>query len=162
MKYYFYYDFPIGRVGIAEANGSIVQVFFANAEDSTFIKQVTTEFELKESPLLKKASKEFKEYFAGCRREFELPLTFNGTDFQKQVWKALLEIPYGETRTYGEIAAYIGNPKGCRAVGMANNRNPIAIICPCHRVIGADGSLVGYGGGLATKKILLDLEKGIC
>ena len=109
--------------------------------------------------LLKKAAKQLTEYFAGKRREFDLPLDFTGTGFQKKVWAALLTIPYGETRSYGEIAKQIGNPKACRAVGMANNRNPIAIICPCHRVIGADGSLVGFGGGLPAKQFLLDLEK---
>ena len=178
MKYYSYYEFPVCKVGIAEADGCIVHVFFADAkeegaanlhkttklltgisEKSASVDNPFGDFELKESALIKKAAKELKEYFAGKRREFDLPLAFTGTDFQKKVWSALLEIPYGETRAYGQIAADIGNPKGCRAVGLANNRNPIAIICPCHRVIGADGALVGFGGGLEVKKFLLDLEK---
>ncbi len=99
------------------------------------------------------------EYFAGGRKDFDLPLCPRGTEFQKKVWSALREIPYGETRAYGEIAAAVGNPKAARAVGMANNRNPISVIVPCHRVIGSDGKLVGYGGGLDIKEFLLDLER---
>ena len=110
--------------------------------------------------LLEKAAKELKEYFQGKRREFDLPLSVKGTAFQMKVWRALQEIPYGETRSYGEIAEAIGKPKAARAVGMANNRNPVSIIIPCHRVIGADGKLVGYGGGLDAKEYLLELEAG--
>lgn len=99
------------------------------------------------------------EYFAGERDEFDLPLEPEGTEFQRAVWKALAEIPYGETRSYGQIAAEVGRPKAARAVGMANNRNPIAVIVPCHRVIGAGGSLVGYAGGLERKTWLLDHER---
>jgi len=98
------------------------------------------------------------EYFDGGRREFDLLLAPRGTDFQLRAWEALRRIPYGETRSYGEQAAMLGDPTLARAVGLANNRNPISIIVPCHRVIGADGALVGYGGGLATKRLLLDLE----
>lgn len=99
------------------------------------------------------------EYFAGERDEFDLPLEPEGTEFQRAVWKALAEIPYGETRSYGQIAAVVGRPKAARAVGMANNRNPIAVIVPCHRVIGAGGALVGYAGGLERKTWLLDHER---
>ena len=111
------------------------------------------------SPLLEEAARQLQEYFAGCRREFSLPLAPRGTEFQRQVWHALEGIPYGETRTYGEIARAIGKPKACRAVGMANHRNPLSILVPCHRVVGADGSLTGYGGGLEAKQFLLELEK---
>jgi len=114
---------------------------------------------LRETPLLKRAGKQLMEYLAGERKEFDLPLALEGTEFQQAVWKALLSIPYGQTRSYSQIAASIGNPKACRAVGMANNRNPVAIIVPCHRVIGADGRLVGYGSGLDIKEKLLNLEK---
>ena len=99
------------------------------------------------------------EYFLGKRKAFAFPIEMQGTDFQKKVWQALCDIPYGETRSYQEIAIAIGNPKACRAVGMANNKNPIAIAVPCHRVIGANGSLVGYAGGLPMKTALLELEK---
>jgi len=101
------------------------------------------------------------EYFTGRRSEFELELDMHGTDFQKKVWEALLTIPYGETRSYGAIARQIGRPDRARAVGAANGQNPIAVIVPCHRVIGSDGSLVGYGGGLDRKRLLLDLEAGV-
>jgi methylated-DNA-[protein]-cysteine S-methyltransferase len=102
---------------------------------------------------------ELDEYYQGKRTEFTLPLRAVGTPFQMKVWQALSTIPYGETRSYGQIAAQVDNPKGSRAVGMANNRNPISIIIPCHRVIGADGKLVGYGGGLDKKVWLLDFEQ---
>jgi O-6-methylguanine DNA methyltransferase len=101
---------------------------------------------------------ELKEYFAGQRREFSFPLDLRGTDFQIACWRALLKIPYGETRTYADIARSVGSPQGFRAVGMANNRNPIAIVVPCHRVIASDGTLCGYGGGLDVKRKLLVLE----
>jgi len=102
--------------------------------------------------------RELEEYFAGERRQFSFPLDLHGTDFQLACWRALLAIPYGETRTYGDIARAIGRPRGFRAVGMANNRNPVAIVVPCHRVIASDGTLCGYGGGLDVKRRLLELE----
>jgi O-6-methylguanine DNA methyltransferase len=102
--------------------------------------------------------RELEEYFAGQRREFSFPLDLRGTDFQVACWRALIAIPYGETRSYGDIARAVGQPKGFRAVGMANNRNPIAIVVPCHRVIASDGTLCGYGGGLDIKRKLLELE----
>jgi O-6-methylguanine DNA methyltransferase len=101
---------------------------------------------------------ELTEYFAGHRRSFTFPLDLRGTDFQLACWRALLAIPYGETRTYADIARAVGQPKGFRAVGMANNRNPVAIVVPCHRVIASDGTLCGYGGGLDIKRRLLELE----
>jgi methylated-DNA-[protein]-cysteine S-methyltransferase len=108
---------------------------------------------------LAEAHKQLKEYFSGTREKFDLKLNISGTDFQKKVWKALQEIPYGETRTYRDIAVAVGTPQACRAVGGANNKNKIPVIIPCHRVIGKDGSLVGFGSGLAIKKELLQLEK---
>lgn len=103
-------------------------------------------------------ARELDEYFAGARRKFDFPLDLRGTDFQLACWHALLEIPYGETRTYADIARAVGRPQGFRAVGMANNRNPVAIVVPCHRVIASDGTLCGYGGGLDIKRKLLELE----
>jgi methylated-DNA-[protein]-cysteine S-methyltransferase len=108
--------------------------------------------------VLRETARQLREYFAGQRREFELELDFRGTDFQRRVWAALIAIPYGETRTYGQIAEQIGNPTAVRAVGAANGRNPIAIIAPCHRVIGMSGDLTGFGGGLDAKAFLLSLE----
>jgi methylated-DNA-[protein]-cysteine S-methyltransferase len=106
------------------------------------------------------AREQLEQYFAGERRAFDLPLELEGPAFHRRVWEALLTIPYGETRSYGHIAAQVGDPGAARAVGFANGRNPIAIVVPCHRVIGADGSLTGYGGGLPRKRTLLDLEAG--
>lgn len=107
---------------------------------------------------LKQAAEEMKAYFRGRLKKFAVPFDLRGGDFEVRVWKALLNIPYGQTRTYGEIARRVGKPGAARAVGRANNRNPIAIAVPCHRVLGADGGLVGYGGGLETKRILLEHE----
>jgi methylated-DNA-[protein]-cysteine S-methyltransferase len=113
------------------------------------------------NPLLGEAARQLRAYFGGAAREFCLPLVMTGTDFQKRVWRELLAIPYGETRSYGQIAAAIGSPNAVRAVGAANGANPIPIVVPCHRVIGAGGKLVGYGGGLALKRRLLELEKRV-
>ncbi len=108
-----------------------------------------------------RARAQLEEYFAGERREFDLPLSLSGNPFELRVWAELRRIPYGETVSYGEIARRIGDPGAARAVGLANGRNPVAVIVPCHRVIGADGSLTGYGGGLERKRYLLDLEAGV-
>ena len=152
MKKYISCPSPAGLLYIAEEDGAITNIEF----DRRF--SVLADWENTETPLNKQAQAQLGEYFAKERREFDLPTRPGGTPFQAAVWQELGRIPYGETRTYGEIAARIGNPKACRAVGMANNRNPISIVLPCHRVIGADGSLVGYGGGLDIKRMLLDLE----
>ncbi|WP_271712404.1 methylated-DNA--[protein]-cysteine S-methyltransferase [Anaeromicropila herbilytica] len=114
--------------------------------------------EKRETPIIQEAYQQLLEYFSGTRTKFELSISPEGTEFQKKVWNALRDIPYGETRSYKEIATFIGNEKASRAVGNANNKNPIPIIIPCHRVIGANGKLVGYAGGLDKKKKLLDIE----
>ena len=137
---------------ISEESGSICNVQFNKS-------RISDHFEKKETVLIKKAAAQIDEYFCGKRKVFELPLVLHGTVFQVRVWNALKKIPFGKTRSYGEIAAMIGNPKACRAVGMANNRNPISIIVPCHRVIGQNNKLVGYGGGLELKEKLLLLER---
>jgi len=118
---------------------------------------ITTDWQLDEK-ILPAVRTQLAEYFTGKRTEFDLPLAPSGTPFQLQAWQALLKIPYGTTLSYGQQAANIGNPKACRAIGLANGRNPISIIVPCHRVIGANGSLTGYGGGLPAKKWLLAHE----
>ncbi len=112
------------------------------------------------TPVLDQIERELADYYAGHRREFDVSIQLSGTEFQNRVWTELLKIPYGETRTYGQIAAQLGDPNVVRAVGMANGDNPLAIIVPCHRVIGADGSLTGYGGGLWRKQRLIELEQG--
>lgn len=129
--------------------------------DKNTVQKNKRNLERKENALkiLNQTQMELQEYFAGKRKEFTVPVRLKGTSFQQEVWKALQKIPYGETRSYGQIAEMIGNPKACRAVGGANNRNPVMIIIPCHRVIGADGSLVGFGGGLEVKCCLLELER---
>jgi len=152
MKNVFFYDTTIGKIGIAEDGTFITNVYF---EDEKGAKDAN----LIETPLLKEAAKQINEYFNGDRKNFELPISPFGTEFQQSVWKALQEIPYGETRSYKEIAIAVGNEKACRAVGMANNKNPISIIIPCHRVIGTNGKLVGYAGGLKIKDYLLNMEK---
>jgi methylated-DNA-[protein]-cysteine S-methyltransferase len=114
----------------------------------------------RKTEVLAAAAAQLDEYFAGKRRTFDLPMTLDGTEFQRTVWRALADVPYGETCTYGELARVIGRPSASRAVGAANGANPIAIILPCHRVIGSNGTLTGYGGGLPLKKKLLAMEQG--
>ena len=146
---------PLGPIGIvAENDNAVTEVFFTGRG------RLNYEYTEEETPLLLETAKQLTEYFAGERHDFDLPLAPSGTPFQMAAWQALCTIPYGETRSYRDMAIAVGNPKACRAIGMANNRNPITIIIPCHRVIGADGSLVGYGSGLENKKFLLTLEQG--
>ncbi|MEQ8196878.1 MAG: methylated-DNA--[protein]-cysteine S-methyltransferase [Clostridiaceae bacterium] len=147
----FYYETTIGRIGIVENGREIIQLYY--------VTDIPENINIVETPLLKKASEQLQEYLAGKRKIFDLPLAPKGTEFQQKVWKALQEIPYGKTVSYKDIAKCIGNINACRAVGMANNKNPIFIFIPCHRVIGADGRLVGYAGGLDLKEKLLEMEK---
>lgn len=149
MKKIFYYDTYAGRIGIAEEDGAITHLIFSERE-----------WTVEETDLIKETKRQLDEYFAGKRKEFDIPTRLEGTEFQKRVWEELRKIPYGKTVTYKDIAEAVGCPKGFRAVGLANNRNPISIIYPCHRVIGSNGSLTGYGGGLDVKEKLLELERG--
>ena len=144
-------DTPVGPVTVTATERAVTAVRFGAAGPA-----VGQAGDL--PPVLRQAVEELREYFAGERREFTLPLAPAGTPFQQQVWTALREIPYGATCSYRRIAERIGRPKACRAVGMANNRNPIAIVVPCHRVVGASGALVGYAAGLEVKEKLLALE----
>jgi methylated-DNA-[protein]-cysteine S-methyltransferase len=146
---YITYASPVGMLTIISGQNAVKAILFGGPPAG--LRRRRTE-------LAGKTESELSEYFGGQRRSFSVPLAPEGTIFQKSVWQALTAIPYGETRSYKEIAEAAGSPKACRAVGMANNKNPIPIIIPCHRVIGADGSLVGYGGGLEIKKALLKLE----
>lgn len=147
------FDTPYGLMGLAEENQAITALFLPGQG----VPRIMTN----ETPLLAEGKRQLLEYFARERREFDLPLSPRGTPFREGVWKALLDIPYGKTGTYRELAAAIGNPKAVRAVGQANHFNPIPIIIPCHRVIGADGSLTGYGGGTELKRQLLELEGAV-
>lgn len=148
----FIMETKLGPIGIAERDGYVTHVFFGNTV-------TPKEYTLEETPLLRLAATQIEEYFSGVRKTFDLPLQPDGTAFEKSVWEALRAIPYGETRSYGDIAEQIGNPKACRAVGHANSKNPLSIVVPCHRVIGVHGKLTGYAGGLQMKKALLLLER---
>ncbi len=154
---YMIYHFEIGDMVIGEENEKIVLIEFL--KDIKVKRKIINSSKKIETKEIKKAYIELKEYFEGGRKVFDIPIKLNGTDFQKKVWEELLKIPYGETKSYLDIAKSIGNPKACRAVGMANNKNKIIIIVPCHRVIGSNKKLVGYAGGLDVKEKLLNLEK---
>jgi O-6-methylguanine DNA methyltransferase len=149
MEHFAVYESPFGPIRISYAGKQITQI--RKMGDVPVYGGTRTES-------TDRVCRELEEYFSGRRKVFDFPYVLEGTVFQKKVWAQLAAIPYGETRTYGEIAAAIGNPRASRAVGMANNRNPLIIVIPCHRVIGADGSLTGYAGGLAMKEALLRLE----
>lgn len=144
-----YINTTIGQLYLAEEEGCIVRITSGHALAGD---------ELGESPLLEQAASEVTEYLAGKRREFTVPVRTKGTPFQEKVWAALRRIPFGETRSYGEIACEVGSPRGARAVGMACNRNPVLLLVPCHRVIGRTGKLVGFAVGLSMKERLLELE----
>jgi O-6-methylguanine DNA methyltransferase len=147
---------PVGPLFLAASTKGLVRLEF----EGRVLKINPGTTQLHESkPALAPYLHELNEYFAGARRDFSIPLDLRGTDFQLQCWHALLDIPYGETRSYGDVARAIGHPQAFRAVGMSNNRNPVAIVVPCHRVIASSGSLCGYGGGLDVKRKLLDLEQ---
>ena len=150
MKNAFCYLSRIGNIWIVEEDESIIGI--------SFTKRVIEDYTYKETKLIKETYRQLSEYFEGTRREFDINIKLIGTPFQLQVWDQLLKIPYGKTVSYKWVAENIQHPNAYRAVGMANNRNPISIIVPCHRVIGQDGSLVGYGGGLDIKRELLTLE----
>ena len=152
--YYYIYSSPVGVIQIIENGKAITLIKFINNHPYHPIDSIK-----KETLLIKEVTIQLKEYFASERTVFDVPIEARGSDFQKKVWSALCTIPYGETRSYKEIAKFVNCPKGARAVGMANNRNPISIIIPCHRVIGADGSLTGYATGLHIKQQLLQLEQ---
>jgi len=154
MQRYFHYGNPVSAIRIIENGQAITSVKFIINNPNP-----PPDAQENETPLIKAAWKQLSEYFAGKRTVFNVPLDVQGTDFQIRVWNALTTIPYGETRSYQQVAAITNCPKGARAVGMANNRNPISIIIPCHRVIGANGSLTGYAAGLQVKQKLLQIEK---
>lgn len=160
----YYYHSPIGILCLEEVDGAITAVHCmppAGERERERILLQKWNQSCRETQLLCEANCQLQEYFRGKRKEFDLPIHMQGTGFQKKVWEALCQIPYGETRSYRDVAEMVGNPKAFRAVGGANNRNPIMILVPCHRVIGANGALVGYGGGLPAKEYLLGLEQRV-
>ncbi|OZI69486.1 cysteine methyltransferase [Bordetella genomosp. 2] len=149
---------PVGQLKLVASGAKLAAILWEN--DRPDRVRLGPMQEEPQRPVLLEAERQLGEYFAGTRDRFELPLEFAGTEFQKQVWSALLTIPYGETRSYSDIAAQIGRAKAVRAVGAANGRNPISIVAPCHRVVGASGDLTGFAGGLRAKALLLALESG--
>ena len=148
MKTYVVNESPVGAYTIGYDGDEIVAVHFGAAEES------------EPSPPALEAERQLTQYFAGERKAFDLPIRLDGTEFQKKVWRALCDIPYGEVRTYGDIARAVGSPHACRAIGGANHKNPICIIVPCHRVVASNG-IGGYGQGIEIKKYLLELEGGL-
>lgn len=151
MKYYHYYESPIGKLVIVHNDRGITNLYLAH------LLQIENAIQ-EETDLIKEAVKQLDEYFNGLRQSFDLPLALAGTHFQQKVWQALRNIPCGKTYSYKQIAEQIGNSKASRAIGMANNKNPILLLIPCHRVIGANGKLIGFAAGLEMKKYLLTLE----
>lgn len=147
---------PVGELKLVASDKGLAAILWEN--DNPRRVRLTPASEDKNHPVLIEAERQLKDYFSGKRKSFSVKLDFKGTDFQKKVWAALLTIPFGETRSYGQIAKQIKNPKAVRAVGAANGKNPISIIAPCHRVIGSTGKLTGFAGGLEAKARLLELE----
>ena len=148
---------PVGELTLVADQRGLAAILWEN--DRPDRVRLGALIENPDHPVLVETERQLGEYFAGTRRSFDVPLSFAGTDFQKRVWAALLAIPFGETRSYGEIADQLGAPGASRAVGAANGRNPISIIAPCHRVVGSNGKLTGFAGGLEAKAFLLDLER---
>lgn len=159
MSYVFsFMNSPVGKLKLVASPKGLAAILWEN--DNPDRVRLGEMHEHDSNPIIEQAKTELKEYFAGKRHEFSLALDFEGTEFQRKVWSALLTIPFGTTRTYTQIAEQIGKPKAIRAVGAANGKNPISIVAPCHRVIGTSGSLTGFAGGLAHKAYLLQLEGG--
>lgn len=151
MKYIFFYDTILGKIAIGATENDITHLYFEN-------EKILGDFKIEETAILKKAALQLQNYLIGQQYVFDLPIFPKGTEFMQTVWKNLEKIPYGETRSYKEIACAVGNCKAARAVGLANNRNPVPIFIPCHRVIGSNGKLIGYSSGLEIKEKLLKLE----
>lgn len=156
--FYKFINSPVGQLKLVASDKGLVAILWHNDKPSRV--PLTDLLEDASHSILTKTEQQLQEYFAGKRKAFNLPLDMRGTKFQKNVWEALLAIPFGQTRSYGELAKQLGAPLASRAVGAANGRNPISIVVPCHRVIGASGKLTGFAGGLETKAHLLSLENG--
>jgi len=147
---------PVGRLQLVASDAGLAAILWQNDRPNRVVLDIETEDS--SHPVLRETERQLGEYFAGRRNRFDLPLDPVGTAFQRKVWRALLTIPFGETRSYQQIATQVGHPKAVRAVGAANGRNPLSIVAPCHRVIGSNGKLTGFAGGLDTKAYLLALE----
>ncbi len=147
---------PVGELTLVASANGLCAILWENDRPGRVRLDIVAQDD--NHPVLRETERQLREYFAGARSRFDLPLDFSGTAFQRAVWAALLTIPFGETRSYAQIAAQIGKPNAVRAVGAANGKNPISIVAPCHRVIGSDGALTGFAGGLAAKEALLAIE----
>lgn len=156
LPFYYHYDTPIGLIRIEETGNALTGLYLY--QKHSFPLEEHMQY-YRETVLIAEAHRQLLEYFKGQRKSFQLPLRPEGTPFQQKVWDALCQIPYGQTKSYSEIAALCGNPKACRAVGGACHNNPLLILIPCHRVLGKNGSLTGFGSGLSVKEYLLRLEK---
>jgi len=160
--YYTFLKTPIGELLIASSDKNLVRIILPKEGASDLFSRLKKDFPranlIRDAGKNQKACQELLEYFHGARTSFTVPLDLRGTEFQQSVWKAVARVPYGKTSSYGEIARKIGKPKACRAVGNANRANPIPIVIPCHRILGSDGSLTGFGGGIHLKEKLLNLE----
>lgn len=152
-----HFDSPVGRLTLVASDDGLAAVLWENDDPQRVRLDIGAE--AASHPVIAAAAEQLREYFAGSRIAFDLKLDPAGTEFQRSVWKLLLQIPYGETRSYGELATALGNPNAMRAVGAANGRNPLSIVAPCHRVVGAKGELTGFAGGLEAKAYLLSLER---
>lgn len=159
MQYSWIDPTPVGRLLVAGTDEGLKYLVFEHPK-SRLRHQIPRSGWIQDDTVFVAVRQQLDEYFAGRRTQFDLPLAADGTEFQKRVWAALRTIPTGETRTYGQIATQIGNSSAARAVGMANGLNPISIVVPCHRVVGSDGKLTGFGGGIERKRFLLELEAG--
>lgn len=157
MQQYCHYDSPIGKLLLVGTDSVLEALHFPNEAKQ---KDIGKDRQY-DATCFQTALRQLAQYFAGDRQQFDLRIALKGTPFQEKVWQELRRIPYGRTASYQDIALRVGNVKACRAVGMANNKNPLPIIVPCHRVIGKNGSLTGFGGGLGIKKQLLELEQGV-
>ena len=156
------FDSPIGKILIIADNSGLKELRFIKKDSNTHLPEQTQDNFTKAEKICKQAKEELKKYFEGCLKQFTVPISPEGTDFQKSVWKELCKIPYGKTLSYKQIAVNLNNPKSCRAVGNANGKNPIPIIIPCHRVICTGGKLGGFSAGLDRKRFLLSLEQKEC
>jgi methylated-DNA-[protein]-cysteine S-methyltransferase len=152
-----YVDSPVGKLKVIASEQGLVAILWEN--DNPLRVRLERATEDADQPILRQTEQQLEEYFSGSRKSFSIPLDIRGTSFQKDVWQQLLAIPFGQTRSYGELAKQLGRPLASRAVGAANGRNPLSIVVPCHRVIGSSGKLTGFAGGLDTKARLLELEK---
>lgn len=158
MKFYTYANSPLGELLLVSDGENLCGLYMDKSEGKPHTIDVSTMCRKDTLPVFVETEKQLNQYFSKQRRSFQLPIKMSGTEFQKSVWQQLTFIEYGSTASYGDVARQIRNPSACRAVGLANGHNPISIVVPCHRVVGANGSLTGYGGGLRRKQFLLDLE----